>query len=72
MGQVREEGSAILLVSANLNEVIELSDSLMVMYGGEIVAYFEDAKQVSEEELGFYMLGIKRQTKDEIRRVVNA
>lgn len=70
--QIREEGSAILLVSANLNEVIELSDSLMVMYGGEIVAYFEDAKQVSEEELGFYMLGIKRQTKDEIRRVVNA
>jgi simple sugar transport system ATP-binding protein len=69
--QIRKEGAAVLLVSADLNEVIELSDSLIVMYGGEIVAYFEDTKSISEEELGFYMLGIKKQSEAEIRRVMH-
>jgi simple sugar transport system ATP-binding protein len=55
-----------------LNEVIELSDSLIVVYGGEIVAYFEDTKTISEEELGYYMLGIKKQSEDEIRRAIYA
>ena len=70
--EIRDKGAAVLLVSADLNEVIELSDSLLVMYGGEIVAYFEDAKTVKEEELGYYMLGIKRQEKEEIRRAMHA
>lgn len=69
--QIRNEGAAVLLVSADLNEVIELSDSLIVMYGGEIVAYFEDTKTISEEELGFFMLGIKKQSEAEIRRVMH-
>lgn len=70
--ELRDEGSAILLVSADLNEVMELSDSLIVMYGGEIVAYFEDTKTLTEEELGLYMLGIKKQSAEEIRRVIYA
>lgn len=70
--QLREKGAAILLVSADLNEVIELSDSLIVMYGGEIVAYFENTKNVSEEELGYYMLGIKKQSEAEIGRAMYA
>lgn len=56
-----------MLVSADLNEVMELSDSLMVMYDGEIVAYFPDASKVEERELGSYMLGLKKQSKEEIR-----
>jgi len=66
---LRDKGSAVLLVSADLNEVLELSDSLIVMYGGEITAYIEDTKSLSEEELGLYMLGINKQTPEEIGRV---
>jgi general nucleoside transport system ATP-binding protein len=67
---LRDDDSAVLLVSADLNEVLELSDSLIVMYEGEITAYFADASKVDEEELGLYMLGIKHQTPEEIRGIV--
>jgi general nucleoside transport system ATP-binding protein len=67
---LRDEDSAVMLVSADLNEVLELSDSLIVMYEGEITAFFADASKVDEEELGLYMLGIKHQTPEEIRGVV--
>ena len=55
-----------MLVSADLGEVMNLSDKLIVMYGGEIVAYFPDVTNITEEELGFYMLGIKKMTAEEI------
>jgi ABC-type uncharacterized transport system ATPase subunit len=70
--ELRDEGTAVLLVSADLNEVMELSDSLIVMYGGEIVAYFPERAFYTEEELGFYMLGLKRQSEDEIRGALHA
>lgn len=57
----RDAGKAVLLVSADLNEVLELSDSILVMCDGEVAAYFDDAKKVTEEELGLYMLGLKKQ-----------
>ena len=60
--ELRDEGAAILLVSADLNEVFELCDSLIVMYKGEIVAYYEKLEDLTEIELGQYMLGIKKQT----------
>lgn len=69
--ELRDDGCAVLLVSADLNEVLELSDSLIVLYGGEITAYIEDTKLLSEEELGLYMLGINRQKPEEIRRAVH-
>ncbi|MGQ9493124.1 MAG: ABC transporter ATP-binding protein [Anaerolineae bacterium] len=59
--QKRSEGCAILLVSADLNEVMSLSDRIVVMYNGAIVGVFPDAQKVSEEELGAYMLGLKKQ-----------
>lgn len=68
--ELRDEGTAVLLISADLNEVMELSDSLVVMYGGEIVAYFKDSSNITEEELGLYMLGLKKQSADEIRGVI--
>lgn len=58
--RMRDAGSAILLVSADLGELLNLSDRLFVMFDGEIVAYFPDVSAVSEEELGYYMLGVKR------------
>jgi simple sugar transport system ATP-binding protein len=68
--QLREEGAAILLISADLAEVIDLSDRLLVMYGGKVVASFASAADVSEEELGLYMLGLKKQPEEELQRCI--
>jgi simple sugar transport system ATP-binding protein len=68
--ELRDEDSAVLLISADLNEVMELSDSLIVMYEGKIAAYFEDTDKVTEAELGLYMLGVRKQSDEEIRGVV--
>ncbi|HBT50229.1 MAG: ATPase component of uncharacterized ABC-type transporter [Caldanaerobacter subterraneus] len=70
--ELRDRGTAVLLISADLNEIMELSDTLIVMFGGEIVAYFDDLSKVTEEELGTYMLGLKKQSYEEIRRVLYA
>jgi ABC-type uncharacterized transport system ATPase subunit len=51
----RDEGRAILLVSLELDEVMSLSDRILVMYEGRIVGEHEGA--VSEEEIGLEMLG---------------
>lgn len=58
---LRDQGAGVLLVSADLNEILEVSDSIIVMFDGEISAYFDDASRVTEEELGYYMLGVRRQ-----------
>ncbi|MCL2367459.1 MAG: ABC transporter ATP-binding protein [Oscillospiraceae bacterium] len=63
------EDSGILLFSADLNEILTVSDSIIVMYGGKIVAYFPDAQAVDEETLGEYMLGLKSQSPEEVRGV---
>ncbi len=42
----------------DLEELYKLSDSILVMYDGEISAYIKDPKTVSEIELGHYMLGV--------------
>ena len=55
----RDEGRAILLVSLELEEVLALSDRILVIYEGQIVA--EHASGASEEEIGLEMLGAKRQ-----------
>ena len=69
--ELRDKGTAVLLISADLNEILELSDSLIVLHGGEIVAYLKDSSQVTEEALGAYMLGICRQNPEEIRRALH-
>jgi ABC-type uncharacterized transport system ATPase subunit len=55
----RDEGRAILLVSFELDEILSLSDRILVLYEGEIVAEF--TPDVTEEEIGFAMLGGKRE-----------
>jgi simple sugar transport system ATP-binding protein len=59
----RDAGKAILLVSLELDEVMNLSDRILVMYEGEIVGEFDPAT-VTVEELGLYMAGAKRQGKE--------
>ena len=56
----REEGCGILLVSLELDEVMSISDRILVMYEGEIVGEF-DPKAVSVQELGLYMSGAGRE-----------
>lgn len=55
----RDAGKAILLVSLELEEVMNLSDRILVMYEGEIVGEV-DPKKTTFEELGLYMSGAKR------------
>ena len=57
---LRNSGKAILLFSADLGEALAISDRLMVMFNGELVAVFDNPGELTESELGLYMLGIKR------------
>ncbi len=59
----RDEGKAILLVSLELDEVMSLSDRILVMYEGEIVGEL-DPKKTTAQELGLYMAGAKREGKE--------
>ena len=59
----RDEGKAVLLVSLELDEVMDVPDRILVMYEGEIVGEL-DPKATTQEELGLYMAGAKR---DEVR-----
>ncbi len=58
----RDKGRAILLVSLELDEVMSLSDRILVMYEGEIVGEL-DPKATTVQELGLYMSGAKRNVK---------
>lgn len=55
----KKAGKAVLLVSADLEEVMSLSDRIGVLYGGELVAEL-DGPSATAEELGLYMTGSKR------------
>ncbi|MBQ8088339.1 MAG: heme ABC transporter ATP-binding protein, partial [Clostridia bacterium] len=58
----RDQGKAVLLVSLELDEVMNLSDRILVMYEGEIVGEL-DPRRTTVEELGLYMAGAKRQNR---------
>jgi len=62
----RDAGKAVLLVSLELEEVMNVSDRILVMYEGEIAGEF-DAKTTTVQELGLYMSGAKRNTAKEIQ-----
>lgn len=55
----RDAGKGVLLVSLELDEVMSLSDRILVMYEGEIVGEL-DPKTTTVEEMGLYMAGAKR------------
>jgi len=58
---LRREGKGILLVSSDLGEIRALCKTAVVLHQGRIVAAIEDLSLCSEEELGLYMLGLRRQ-----------
>ena len=59
----RDKGKAVLLVSLELDEVMNLSDRILVMYEGEVVGEF-DPKTTTVQELGLYMAGARKQGKE--------
>ena len=58
---MRDRGVAVLLISAELDEIMALSDSIAVMYRGEIVTTV-DTKKVTREQLGLWMAGVHPET----------
>ena len=68
---IRDQGKGVLLITSDLNEVLGLSDSLIVMYEGRIVAYISDVSSMTEAELGTYMLGIQTQPEERIKEALH-
>lgn len=69
--RIRDQKKGVLLITSDLNEVLGLSDSLIVMYEGKIVAYISDVASMTETELGAYMLGIRQQSETQIKEAVH-
>ena len=56
----RNKGKAVLLVSLEMDEVLDVSDRILVMYEGELVGEL-DPKKTNPKEIGLYMAGAKRE-----------
>jgi len=54
-----ERGSAVLLISADLDELLSLADRVLVLFGGRIAARLENGPSLTPEALGPYMLGLR-------------
>ena len=63
MVKLRNDGAAVILISSNLDEILALSDRIIVLYRGTIVAVLskEELERVTKEDMGAYMLGLRRQ-----------
>ena len=59
--QKRDEGCAVLLVSSELDEIMELSDRIAVMYRGKIIEILP-AEKTTKEQIGLLMAGIHPET----------
>lgn len=58
LGKIRDNGGAVLLISADLEEILEMSDRIIVMYEGRNVGEISGA-EATREKLGRLMFGIK-------------
>jgi ABC-type uncharacterized transport system ATPase subunit len=63
----RDAGAAVLLSSADLSELLALSDRLLVLYRGRLVAAFLNTPDLTPETLGTYMLGLSTQTAEDMK-----
>ena len=61
LAEARDRGKAILLASADLDEVLKLSNRILVIYNGELVAHFPDTSGLTGRDLGPYMLGVMKE-----------
>ncbi|MDD4763805.1 MAG: hypothetical protein PHR58_08115 [Sphaerochaetaceae bacterium] len=59
---LKEQGAAIVLISSYIDEILSLSDKIIVMHRGKIVARFNHStNEVTKEKIGTYMLGLAHQ-----------
>ncbi|MEH6940441.1 ABC transporter ATP-binding protein [Bacillus sp. JJ722] len=65
----RDQGKAVLLVSFELDEIMNVSDRIAVMYEGQVVAVV-DPKETTEQELGLLMAGSKKQSEAGVKNHV--
>jgi simple sugar transport system ATP-binding protein len=64
--EARDAGAAVLLVSADLSELLTLVDRLLVIKDGRLVARFDDVRGLTEKQVGLYMLGVERHDHEHI------
>jgi ABC-type uncharacterized transport system ATPase subunit len=57
--EIRRRGIAVLLISSNLDEILALSDTLVVLYRGRVVASLSNERKLSKELVGEYMMGLR-------------
>jgi ABC-type uncharacterized transport system ATPase subunit len=61
LAEARDRGKAVFLASADLDEILKLSNRILVIYNGELVAHFRDTSGLSGQDLGPYMLGVQKE-----------
>ena len=59
MMELRDEGAGVLLISSNLDEILALADTILVVYRGRIVGRLKNTDKLSKEVIGEYMLGLR-------------
>ena len=59
MLEMRERGAGVLLISSNLDEILALADTILVMYRGRVVGRMANVDGLSKEVIGEYMLGLR-------------
>jgi simple sugar transport system ATP-binding protein len=57
--EIRRRGIAVLLISSNLDEILALCDTLVVLYRGRVVARLSNSEKLSKELVGEYMMGLR-------------
>ena len=57
--EMRENGAAILLISSNLDELLALADTVVVLYRGRVVCNLPNTEKPDKEMIGEYMLGLR-------------
>ena len=62
---MRDQGAAVLLVSAELDEIMALSDRIAVMFEGQVVATL-DREEATREQLGLLMAGSKQNSMEQV------
>ena len=65
--EMRDEKKSLILVSADLAELKALSDRIIVFHQGKVTGVLDDVPNVTEEELGLYMLGLKSDSEERLK-----
>ena len=65
--EMRDEKKSLILVSADLAELKALSDRIIVFHQGRVAGVLDDVPNVTEEELGLYMLGLKSDSEERLK-----